>query len=224
MRLLVVSDVHCEEGPNNVKRYKDIIERVKPDVVLGLGDWGECSTYDFMDGQKIVTIYGNHDNVNELKRKTLLLDGTAVNIGGLMIGGVSGIVSLKGTPTKSGTPRKKPEEFIEKARSLRGVDVLLLHEAPYMPEVFGRMWRSVGPLTALSATELIKPKVLVVGHLHLAPALHALYKGIHVFHVDTSKGGHLVVDTSELSVEGRMYSIKMFKVSLDSIITRDAII
>ena len=224
MKLLVVSDVHCEEGQNNVRRYKDIVERVKPDAVLGLGDWGECETYEFMNGQRIITIYGNHDNVGELERRTLLLDGTAVNVGGLKIGGVSGIVSLKGTPTKRGTPRKRPEEFIEKAKALRGVDVLLLHEAPYVPEVFGRMWRSVGPLTALSALELVKPKVLIVGHLHLAPALHALYKGMHVFHVDTSKGGHLVVDTNEMSVEGRMYSIKIFKVNLDGVVTRDAII
>ena len=221
--VLVVSDVHCEEGKRNVATFERIVHEHSPDVIFGLGDWGDCKDYNFIQGQ-VITVYGNHDNVEELRKRSLLLDGEKVNVERMSVGGISGIVSLKGTPTKTGTPRKKPEEFLEKARRMGPVDLLLMHEAPYMPEVFGRMWRSIGPITALTVLGIVNPKVLMVGHLHVAPALHARHRGMHVFHVDTSKGGYLLMDTNAMTVEGYASGMKIFKVTLENLTTPDAII
>jgi len=221
--VLTVSDVHCEEGQKNVDNFVKAVSEHAPDVILGLGDWGDCKSYNFLKGN-VITIYGNHDNIEELSKRSKLVDGEVVELDRLKIGGISGIVSLRGTPTKSGTPRKKPEEFLEKAQNIGSADVLLLHEAPYLPEVFGRMWRSVGPLTALTALNIIKPKVLMVGHLHLAPALHAKRGNMHVFHVDTSTGGYIILNTDDMVAEGYVDGMKIFKVALENLASPDAII
>ncbi len=214
MRLLVISDLHCEDSTERWRYYHDLLHLHNPDVVLGLGDWGECERYELYG--KVITIYGNHDNLKELNAKSLILDGEAVTIEGVRIGGISGIVSPKGGYTKSGVPRKRPEEFIERARALRGVEVLMLHETPYMPQVFGRQWKAVGPLAALQAFKEVSPKVLLVGHMHKAPALHAEYDGTHVFHVDTSVGGYLVIETDgkRWRVIGKWYGMDTFRVTV----------
>jgi len=207
-----------------VRKYLEAYNKSSPDVVLGAGDWGDCEDYSFLEGQEVITVYGNHDKVYELKKYAKVLDGDVVELGGLKIGGVSGIVSPKGTPSKSNTPRKRPEEFVKVAERIKGVDLMVMHEAPYMPMVFGKMWRSVGPLTALTAVQEVKPKVLVVGHLHKAPSLHAKVDRCHVFHVDTSSGGYVILDTDTMVAEGFVNNIRTFKVKMEELLKQDAII
>lgn len=214
----MISDLHCEKNPNAFEWLKHIIEDTSPDLLFAAGDWGECKEYpQILPKERVITVYGNHDNVTELREKFTLLDGDVVEINGIRVGGVSGIISPKGTPTKTGVPRKTPGQFLIKASKIKdATDIMIMHETPYIPEVFGRMWRSAGSLTALKALSLVKPKMLLVGHMHLAPALHAeLEDGMRIVHVDSSQKGYVIWDLESGTLTGYSDRVKMFEVHFD---------
>ncbi len=218
MRLLMVSDLHCEKNPDVFEWLQELLNETRPDYLIVAGDWGECSSYpQLLPKDQVITVYGNHDNVFELRNKFTLLDGDVVDLGGLRVGGISGIISPKGTPTKTGIPRKRPSEYVMVANRIKGkTDLMVIHEAPYIPEVFGRMWKSAGSLAALKAVNVVKPKILFVGHLHLAPALHAeLEDGLHIVHVDSTQKGYALLDLKKGSLSGYKDNIKVFEVSLN---------
>ena|GEM_PF-1428829 len=65
-------------------------------------------------------------------------------------------------------PGKTPEGFLEIAKRIVGgrVDVLLIHETPYLPSLFPFMEERLGPNTALKAVEIIRPWLIMNGHMH----------------------------------------------------------
>ncbi len=214
----MVSDLHCEKNPKVFEWLQNLIDEMKSDYLVVAGDWGECDTYpQILPKERVITVYGNHDNIAELRKRFTLLDGEVVNLDGLRVGGISGIISPKGTPTRTGIPRKRPSEYIMVANRIKGkTDLMIIHEAPYIPEVFGRMWRSAGSLAALKAVNIVKPKILLVGHLHLAPALHAeLEGGLHIIHVDSTQKGYVLLNLKEGRLSGYKDNMKVFEVDMN---------
>lgn len=46
------------------------------------------------------------------------------------------------------------------------MDILLMHEVPFLPQLYPHQRKSEGSIVALKAIELIKPKIVLNGHMH----------------------------------------------------------
>ncbi|RLG77592.1 MAG: metallophosphoesterase, partial [Thermoprotei archaeon] len=188
MKVLVISDLHYNKrifrGIDESRAWSwllDIISYHEPDLLLSCGDWGEAideaKFYELLRTTIILSIYGNHENMNILTKMynikagiylpVLMEDGRVYGICGLRVAGINGIIAKK-RKTKKGVPRKTPEEFLEAAEKLKNknVDVLLVHETPYLPELFPFMAKDFRSLTTLEAIRIVKPKLVVNGHMH----------------------------------------------------------
>lgn len=78
----------------------------------------------------VAGVAGNHDDVEGVREieRAHLLDGDVVEVDGLRIGGVGGIISNKQKPGR----RPEAEQLARVTRVLDGgVDVLVLHEGPH---------------------------------------------------------------------------------------------
>jgi len=158
-----------------------IVDYHKPDYLLSCGDWGsainEEEFYELLRRVIVLTIYGNHEDMDVLTRlynvrtneylPVLMEDAKIYELNGLKIAGVNGIIAKK-RKTKKGVPRRTPEEFLEVAEKLKGkdIDVLLMHETPYLPELFPFMARDFRSETALEIVRIIKPRLVINGHMH----------------------------------------------------------
>ena len=205
--MILVSDVHCDYSNGFMKLLDEIVSSYGRVNLVAAGDWGFCDEEFFKkvsEKVSVYTIYGNNDIIDRLEKYFhLIKDGEIIEIEGIKISGINGIVSPKGTPNNKGVPRKRPEEFIEVARSLQGkVDLLVLHETPYIPTFFGKMWRSVGTLTALEALRIVKPRVVLVGHLHAFACGITTFEHMRVVHVDSSVGGYAIYREGEVVCGG----------------------
>jgi len=73
------------------------------------------------------------------------------------IAGINGIIAGK-KKIKKDVPRRTVEEYIESARKLedKNIDILLVHETPYLLELFPFMRDNFASRTALKAVEIVK--------------------------------------------------------------------
>jgi len=213
LRVLVVSDVHYERrvfrGVDESRAWEwllGIVDLHGPDLLLGAGDWGSAVNprdfYRLLVRTRVLTIYGNHENMRVLESlynvgtseytPILMEDGRVYQVGPLRVAGISGLVA-KRRREKKGVPRKTPEEFLAAARRLEGagVDVLLLHEAPYLPGLYPGMRRSLGPETALEVVRMVAPRLVVNGHMHMGFRHAWLPWGTLLVHVDSSQAARI---------------------------------
>jgi predicted phosphodiesterase len=186
MKIMVISDLHYEKrifrGVDESEAWDwlmSVVELHEPDLLLSCGDWGSAVTleefYNLLEKTVVLTIYGNHENMSVLKclhnirgsLPVLLRDGEIHEIGSLRIVGINGIVSIR-RRSRRGVPRKRPEEFLSVAESLKGkdVDILLMHEVPFLPQLYPYQRKSEGSIVALKAVEIIRPKLVLNGHMH----------------------------------------------------------
>ncbi len=188
MKALIISDLHYDKrifrGIDESKAWSWLVEIVdyhKPDLLLSCGDWGLAINheefYELLKRTTVLTIYGNHENLEVLKSlynvrcdkylPVLMEDGKVYAFEGLKIAGISGIIAEK-KKVRRGVPRRTPNEYVGYAEKLRGksIDTLLIHEAPYLPELFPFMRDSISSRTTLRAIEIVKPKIVVNGHMH----------------------------------------------------------
>lgn len=156
MRIMVVSDLHYDkhvfEGVDESRAWEWlllIVDYHKPDLLLSCGDWGAAINfeefYELLRKTIVLSIYGNHENMDVLTKlrnvrsdlPVLMKDGKIYEVGGLRIAGINGIIASK-KKVKKGVPRKVVEDFLDTANRLRGekVDILLIHETPYLPNLF----------------------------------------------------------------------------------------
>lgn len=128
-RILVVSDIHFENEPHRgvdeSKAFvwlKKIVAREKPEVLVGLGDWGHAWQPEdwrvLLGLVKVYGIYGNHENLellislrNSDGTRMLQQDGQVQTIMGLKFGFINGIVSDP-PKAKEGVPRKSSADFL----------------------------------------------------------------------------------------------------------------
>lgn len=97
----------------------------------------------------------------------LMEDGKIYEVGGFRIAGINGIIASK-RKVEKGVPRKVVENFLDIAERLRGkkMDILLIHETPYLPNLFPFMRDSKDSRIALRVVEAILPKIVFNGHMH----------------------------------------------------------
>jgi len=188
VKVLVISDLHYNKrvfhGIDESGAWEwllDIVDYHRPDLLLSCGDWGPAINpeefYELLKRTIVLTIYGNHENMDALTRlynvKTnaylpiLMEDARVYEFSGLRIAGINGIIARK-RKVKKGVPRRTPEEFLNIAKKLegRGVDILLMHETPYLPELFPFMRDDCASRTALEAVRVVKPRLVFNGHMH----------------------------------------------------------
>ncbi len=188
MKILVISDLHYDNrvfrGVDESKAWEwllSIVDYHKPDLLLSCGDWGLAVNldefYELLNKVIVLTIYGNHENMYVLEPlynvrsheylPVLMRDGEIYRFGDLKISGINGIISVK-KKVRKGVPRKTPQEFMEIAEKLKGkgIDILLIHETPFLPELFPFMRNTIASRTVLKAIEIVKPRIVVNGHMH----------------------------------------------------------
>lgn len=181
-KILVVSDVHYElEAHHGVDESGAFdwlakkIEWAKPEFLVGLGDWGHAwnkSQWDELARLcRVSVIYGNHENLDLLKRventdgsRALARDGEIREVGGLRFGFINGVVSAP-KPMKQGVPRKSPEEYVKVGDTLAGIDVLCTHESPHMPDYGPWPHKSPGTEAVEEVIKKVRPKLALSGHL-----------------------------------------------------------
>ncbi len=226
-RVMVVSDLHYDrrvyKGVDESRAWGwllSIVERHRPDLLVGLGDWGEAINegefYGLLRMVRVWSIYGNHENMGVLEKMynvlsesyepVLMGDGEVREFAGLRFGAINGIISLK-KRSRRGVPRKRPEEYVEVARSLRGrVDVLLLHDSPKLPlREYEFMSDDAATQAVGKAIYEARPRIALCGHLHIEKP-YTIYRfdyGTLYVRVDSSQThrAYLFLDTAGMKIE-----------------------
>lgn len=185
MRILFVSDVHYEhdyhhniwEGDAKAWLIK-VIERQKPIVMIGAGDWGHAWTAaewrEITDLVETHAIYGNHDNLISLKKATnpkskhkhvWAHDGEKRTIEGLTFGFINGIIAKK-EKIKGAVPRTLPDTYLNYADRIAGCDIMVTHMAPReMAWDINRIHEAEDLVVMKEAIRIAHPKILMCGHL-----------------------------------------------------------
>ena len=210
LQILFVSDLHYTRRKPELEQGEwllNLVDETKPDILLSAGDWDELTDEKFLSDlvQKVpvLTIYGNHENMDSLKSvknplleniDILLPDYTPFQFEGLKILGVSGIWSGR-RRSRHGIPRKKGTEFIDLAREFYekynpkkfDIDILLIHDVPNIPEYEEKFTMHAGTMIVRKVIELLKPKLVLNGHTHLSEYTFAkLDYGGYYLRVDSS--------------------------------------
>jgi len=88
--ILLISDLHKSldsmEEMNSVKWLLNVLDELKPDYLIGAGDWEEAVTADdfseILTRARLITVYGNHGNFTIIKNLSIR-DGEVVRVGGV---------------------------------------------------------------------------------------------------------------------------------------------
>ena len=192
----------CDVRRGVVSLQASIVDYHRPDMLISLGDWGEAVNeeefYELLKKVRVWSIYGNHDNLEVIKKMydilagryepILMEDGEVRAADNIRFGAINGIIALK-RREKKGIPRKKPEEFIEYAKKLKSrVDILLLHDSPKLPLPEYSFIADDGRAQAVGiAIYEAKLSLALCGHLHMSPYTIYRYEyGTLYIRVDSS--------------------------------------
>jgi Icc-related predicted phosphoesterase len=199
MRILAISDLH-----GDFAQAIDACARLRPDLLLCGGDWGdpeEVAAADlgrFLAICPVLTTFGNHDPF-ELLRRTSNRDGTPVLLGQGEVRDVGGlrIAAIGGIWAKS---HRRPyyvtdEDVAGYARltaSQGPVDILLTHGCPVGLADLTPSGRHGGQRCFLDAFKTIAPRLHLCGHLHVAQE-KTLADGRKVINVGATPEGSVAV-------------------------------
>jgi len=225
MKVMIISDLHYDKrvfhGIDESRAWGwllTIVDYHRPDLLVSLGDWGEdvseAEFYELLRRVRVWSIYGNHENMGVLGKihniltgnyePVLMGDGEVRVFNGIRFGAINGIVALR-RRSRKGVPRKKPEEYVEYGRRLAGkVDVLLIHDSPWIEPYAGKIARDKRTEAVNKAVYEAKPKIVFSGHLHFSP--YTVYRfpyGTLYVRIDSSQKHkhYAIVDTEELKIE-----------------------
>ncbi|MGC8988279.1 metallophosphoesterase family protein [Infirmifilum sp.] len=173
MKILFVSDLHKTleslEEMESVDWLLSIIDAVKPDYLISAGDMGEAITaYDLQritSRTKAIIVYGNHENFLVIK-DYCVRDGQVIELGNLKVSGINGLVEED--EERKGRRREYAFDVRLLARlskRLEGVDVLVSHQPPYLPEVYPGMRYSPGLEAFTRFLYEVRPKLHLSGHM-----------------------------------------------------------
>ena len=99
-----------------------------------------------------------HENFAIIKNLSIR-DGEVVRVGELR---VSGINCLIGHDRDYGIP---PGRFVRIVNKIKGVDILVTHQPPYIPELYPNMRDSEPAMLMMQALERIRPRLHFSGHM-----------------------------------------------------------
>ncbi|MBB5254625.1 metallophosphoesterase family protein [Sulfurisphaera ohwakuensis] len=164
--ILLISDLHKSfdslEEMESVKWLLSILDELKPDYLIGAGDWGEgMSIEDFsniLSRTKLIAVYGNHENFSIIKNFSIR-DGQIIRVGNMRITGINGLI---GDNKDYGI---KPEKFLRIIGKLKDIDILVTHQPPYLPEIYPKMRYNEATELMLQALEQVRPKLHFNGHM-----------------------------------------------------------
>lgn len=130
------------------------------------------------DFAAVVGVAGNHDRLDSVTGQGAhILDGETVNVMGLLIGGVSGIIGQPGRAL-----RRAEDEYLGPVEQLlhESPDALVLHESPAIDELGVR-----GNSRLRQVLERFNETIVICGHVHWPSPFARLHSGSRVVNVDS---------------------------------------
>lgn len=196
MKLILIGDIHS--------RWAKVNGIVKHEGCLALSS-GDLGNYDYDGESPLYFTPGNHENPRAIKdllskrgklrpiqagEKYFLPDGTT-------LAGLPGVYSdfMFNNPHANGKYFKR--EDIEHLKSLRGIDILLTHEAPSQINLL-KDGRDVGKECVRELILALRPRVVFSGHNHTYH--EGRLDGIPSYGLDQPNHSYLVLDTQNFSV------------------------
>ena len=164
--ILLISDLHKSldsmEEMNSVKWLLDVLDKLKPEYLIGAGDWGEEMVADdfseILTRARLITVYGNHVNFAIIKNLSIR-DGEVVRVGGLKVSGINGLI---GYDRDYGIP---PGRFMRVVNKIEEVDIFITHQPPYIPKLYPYMRDDEPAMLMAQALERIRPRLHFSGHM-----------------------------------------------------------
>jgi Icc-related predicted phosphoesterase len=201
MKILAVSDMH-----GDLSVVKNLVVDLKPDLLLCCGDWGDPGKLGKADYQWIIdrtyvlTVFGNHDNIELLASLqntdgslVLLTNGEPRSVGTLRIAGINGIWAKSHRQPWYITDK----EVVAAAKEIGLVDILVTHGCGVGLADTIPGGKRGGQRCFLDAFRLIRPKVYICGHLH-NQQIRELKDGVIVLNVGYSaKGDFALIDVED---------------------------
>jgi Icc-related predicted phosphoesterase len=199
MRILVISDLHGE-----MNAAAQAAERLRPDLLLSCGDWGDPDQVSEGDLRRFLEIctalstFGNHDPLDLLGRirnrdgsKLMLGQGEVRELKGLKIGAIGGIWA-KSQRLPHYVTDADVAGFAEKIAAQGTLDILLTHGCPIGLADLTPSGRRGGQRCFLEAFQRIGPRLHLCGHLHV-PQEKSLKDGRKVVNVGATPDGCIVM-------------------------------
>ena len=213
MRIVAISDMH-----GNLTAARQAASESKPDLIISCGDWGDpdevnaAELQDILSIAPILTVYGNHDDL-ELLSSTTNMDGSPILLSpgevreaaGLRFAGISGIRAKSHQK-----PHYVTDEDVAHQASLlagKGVDVLLTHGCPIGLADAIPGGRRGGQRCFLDAFHSVMPRVYLCGHLHFTHQRN-LSNGRVVINVGyTCEGDYWILEIDSQEAKARHYRL-----------------
>jgi len=200
MRILFISDPHL--SPSNDFYLENVLERENYDIILSAGDLDEVPKHFKKYG--INTIYGNHDDVELLAKRTNLLNelknpagANVVQVGDLVACVLGGAVVRDNYsyPETWHTPEDYLQGYFVIKKKLQNeygkCDVLITHDSPLSLVEFEKQhisqkeklnvdyksYRDVFDVIA----KLLSPKLYLCGHVHSTSVTTSIIKNFDIY-------------------------------------------
>ncbi|WP_291765275.1 metallophosphoesterase family protein [Caldivirga sp. UBA161] len=206
-KLLLVSDLHKSIQPGEYDAVNWLIrtiDEVKPNALISAGDWGEYLTQDdlyaVISRVPLITVYGNHENFGLIKHYAIS-DGSIRRVHGLTLSGINGLISGSDGEYTIGLGRFM--RVIDRIRrKVNSLDLLIMHQPLYLPDQYPWMKNDEYSVAALDAVKLLKPRLLLNGHMTGGCYNHAKYEWGNYLRVDSSQRFkcYAILNTDDMSV------------------------
>ncbi len=199
MRAVIVSDLHGDLNP-----VHQACRDYSPDVILSCGDWGdpeevfEPELNAIVDRVPVYTTFGNHDPIESLRTVVnkdgspiLLAQGEVREVRGLRLASIGGIWAKSHAKPHYVTDADVAG-FAARIAAVGPVDILLTHACPVGLADLTPGGRHGGQRCFLDAFNVIKPRIHLCGHLHVAQE-RVLKDGRKVINVGATPQGSIAL-------------------------------
>ena len=171
------------EEMNSVKWLLNVLDELKPDYLIGAGDAGEATTADgfseILTRARLITVNGNHENFTIIKNLSIR-DEQVVRFGELRVSRINGLI---GYDEDYGIPAGR---FMRIVNKIKGVDILVTHQPPYIPELYPNMRDNEPAILMTQTLEQIRPRLHFNGHMTGGCYSYYEFKWGKYLRVDTS--------------------------------------
>jgi Icc-related predicted phosphoesterase len=203
MLILAISDMH-----GDLPSAWRALDRFRPDMLLCCGDWGdpeevpEADLAVFPERVPVLTTFGNHDALDLLRRTTnrdgtpILLDqGEVREVSDLRVAAIGGIWA-KSHRLRHYVTDEDVAGFASRIAAAGSVDVLMTHGCPVGLADLTPKGNHGGQRCFLEANKVIRPRIHLCGHLHVAQG-RTLKDGRQILNVGATPEGSVVLIEAE---------------------------